>query len=751
MAININHQTDTICATGGTLNLTGYSGGGAGFSPDADENLIAGTAAGASVDGTNSCFNIFLGACAGNANVAGANNVFLGNQAGRYTLNASNFAGNIIIGNCAGQKFGCDSGDDPYNNVIIGTNAGRCTDMNSSVLIGNSAGCCSGTGGQFNTFVGAYSGLRARGSYNSYFGFSAGRCNNGGSSNVMIGVCAGQNMTGGDSNVFVGKYSGRQNTGKYNSAFGRNALLCKTAGDCNIALGACAFRYSGSLGHSNIALGQGAGCYQEGDCNVIIGAGVTSANSVTGSTQLAIGIGNTVWLRGDSSFNIYDKDGNQLNGSSGGGGSFSSDAQGNLYAGTCSGAASDADTSFNVAIGQCAACTLNSGDHNVFLGFNAGRSALAADANILIGKSTGCALTNGDCNVFLGVYAGRNSTTGCQNIFLGKYASGYANVTGNNNVSIGCLAGSNLSSGASNVFLGKYAAGSGTVTGSHNIAAGTLSGNSLSSGSYNVFFGACAGKLTQGASHNIFLGRCAGCTNTSGTANIAIGKDVVLPSATGDAQFAIGCGTNRWIYGDSSYNIYDKDGNQLNGGGGVSQNLFRTIAVSGQSDVVADSATDTLTLVAGSNMTITTDANTDTITFASSGSGGSSVSRQTFNGSTSSTHADDADESITITAYKSYSLLKLNVSHPAWVRIYPTTAARTADASRTIAEDPTPGSGVIAEAITTTNNEDVLFTPALIGFNDDSTPSTNVYLAVMNKTGGVQSITVTMTAIQMES
>lgn len=54
------------------------------------------------------------------------------------------------------------------------------------------------------------------------------------------------------------------------------------------------------------------------------------------------------------------------------------------------------------------------------------------------------------------------------------------------------------------------------------------------------------------------------------------------------------------------------------------QLTFKTIAVSGQSDVVADSATDTLTLVAGTNMTITTNASTDTITFESSGSGGSS-------------------------------------------------------------------------------------------------------------------------------
>jgi len=49
---------------------------------------------------------------------------------------------------------------------------------------------------------------------------------------------------------------------------------------------------------------------------------------------------------------------------------------------------------------------------------------------------------------------------------------------------------------------------------------------------------------------------------------------------------------------------------------------FKTISVSGQSDVVADGATDTLTLAAGSNITLTTDASTDTITIASTASGG---------------------------------------------------------------------------------------------------------------------------------
>lgn len=66
------------------------------------------------------------------------------------------------------------------------------------------------------------------------------------------------------------------------------------------------------------------------------------------------------------------------------------------------------------------------------------------------------------------------------------------------------------------------------------------------------------------------------------------------------------------------------------------QNLFSTIAVAGQSSVVADAASDTLTLAAGANITLTTDAATDTITIAASGSTGISTlntltaSTQTF-------------------------------------------------------------------------------------------------------------------------
>jgi len=51
----------------------------------------------------------------------------------------------------------------------------------------------------------------------------------------------------------------------------------------------------------------------------------------------------------------------------------------------------------------------------------------------------------------------------------------------------------------------------------------------------------------------------------------------------------------------------------------VTKTAFKTISVSGQSDVVADSYTDTLSLAVGTAMSLTTNASTDTITFTNTG------------------------------------------------------------------------------------------------------------------------------------
>ena len=69
----------------------------------------------------------------------------------------------------------------------------------------------------------------------------------------------------------------------------------------------------------------------------------------------------------------------------------------------------------------------------------------------------------------------------------------------------------------------------------------------------------------------------------------------------------------------------------IGGGGGTVTEAFKTIAVSGQSDIVADQAADTLNIAAGSNINLTTDAATDTLTIESTGGGGGTVTVQRNN------------------------------------------------------------------------------------------------------------------------
>jgi len=103
-------------------------------------------------------------------------------------------------------------------------------------------------------------------------------------------------------------------------------------------------------------------------------------------------------------------------------------------------------------------------------------------------------------------------------------------------------------------------------------------------------------------------------------------------------------------------------------------------------------------------------------------------------------------------AYKSYLLFKITTSRGAWVRVYTSKAARTADASRAIDVDPLPGSGVIAEVITTgSTNQTQLLTPATIGFNDEATPVNEIYLTITNRSGTTGAVTVTLTALKLEA
>ena len=128
---------------------------------------------------------------------------------------------------------------------------------------------------------------------------------------------------------------------------------------------------------------------------------------------------------------------------------------------------------------------------------------------------------------------------------------------------------------------------------------------------------------------------------------------------------------------------------------------------------------------------------------------GGSTSRGVVSGTTSSL-AQNAIGNITITGHKSYVLMNVGLSTAGWFRLYTDSASRTADASRSVGEDPTPGSGVIAEVVTTGLSTSIKISPFVPGGNMDSTPSTNMYVAIKNLSSTSQAITANLTILKLE-
>ena len=145
------------------------------------------------------------------------------------------------------------------------------------------------------------------------------------------------------------------------------------------------------------------------------------------------------------------------------------------------------------------------------------------------------------------------------------------------------------------------------------------------------------------------------------------------------------------------------------------------------------------------------------VTWAAAGSGGggggTSLGSRTTKAGTTGTLAAAASADLNITgAFKAYALLKIAIDHPAWVVLYTNDTTRTNDDARAEGTDPTPGSGVLAEVLTTTAGASTfVMTPGLLGWNDDGTPATTIYAKVKNKDSSSRAITVTLTVIQLEA
>ena len=166
------------------------------------------------------------------------------------------------------------------------------------------------------------------------------------------------------------------------------------------------------------------------------------------------------------------------------------------------------------------------------------------------------------------------------------------------------------------------------------------------SGQSDVVADSATDTLTLAAGSNVTITTTAGSdtitfASTDTNTTYSAGTGISLSGTTFALNAAIEDLTNVSSSSPSSGQVLKWDGSQWAPGtdsaGAGASNSFETIAIAGQTSVVADSATDTLTLVAGDNITLTTNASTDTITVASA-AGSSTLNVQknilTGNGST---------------------------------------------------------------------------------------------------------------------
>ena len=646
-------------ATLGVLTATSFHGSGAGltglnvrFDPDSQENLYAGTNAGADSD-SDTCYNVAIGKSAGALLNSGDSNVFIGCNAARR---ATSGTANIAIG----QNVAADVG-----------NTGNCLTGNCNVMLGTSAGGNLSTG-SYNLLFGYAAGFSLSGNFtgsNNIFmgGESASLGDMSGSCNIGLGKCVFQNIDSGDENI----------------ALGVNAMANGTVtGKQNIVLGTCAGNRVSS-GSQNLFLGAYANTglpLVTGNHNIAIGHSVSVADH-TASCQLAIGVGNTHWITGNANFNVgigttdpdapvgsgvtaklsagivsaftFYGDGSNLSGivASGQGiqirdnnsligtagtinfstnlsvsaisgaavtitsqGLWTADAQENLFAGTCSGYNRDSDTCFNIGIGYSAGEALNEGDENIFIGRCSGTKSVTASNNVFLGSNTGEWGILGDDNFFAGTAAGRCKQGGSENVALGPFALLGSSTPGlnqsNSNIAIGMRAGALAQSGSCNILIGRDS-GTCITTGCMNVAIGrsTASGSAVT-GNYNALFGESAAKCLAGGDRNTVIGRWAGKYLTNGSQNTILGHSAGCCVTNGNCNTLIGNGAGKRIQtGFNNITIGREAGQNIT-------NASNNIVIGCQVDTTSDGASGELRIGAGSTILISGEFDGGTVTLA---------------------------------------------------------------------------------------------------------------------------------------
>jgi len=508
----------TVYSATGIVSATSFYGDGsnltglAGFSADSQENLYAGTGAGANSN-ADSCYNVGIGYSAlhnyASNNTFDGCNVAIGKEAG-YTVTGTNTGlRNIYIGDKAGY------GHDSNNSIFIGTYTAKAGGGSENVVIGGFAGCA----------MQAVAAQRL----------------------VIIGQCAGKNQCNAGDNTFLGHSAGR-----YNKTGGFNVFVGAYAGD------GC----SNNSAANNVAIGfNAANCISTGGQNTFVG-NLAGGKITTGNGNVAVGA-HAGCETTTSGYNVYLGDSAGRNMQTGG-----YNFAGGYAALHGSGTAADNTGDYNVALGYKAGNVITSGSDSILIGCQAGDAITTGNRYIAIGKAAlsaedtagegaiaiGCGAllqqnaTTGN-NTAVGYQAGCNLVDATENVFMGFYAG--RGVTGSNNVALGPKTLLSSTSGGSNVAVGQDAMRQNT--GSSNVVMGATAMWSAGDGTDNVIIGQGAGYAITDGDKNTFLGKGNGNTVTTGCCNVLIGYEVDSVAAS-DKIFKIGISANSWITGDSSFN-----------------------------------------------------------------------------------------------------------------------------------------------------------------------------------------------------
>ena len=131
-----------------------------------------------------------------------------------------------------------------------------------------------------------------------------------------------------------------------------------------------------------------------------------------------------------------------------------------------------------------------------------------------------------------------------------------------------------------------------------------------------------------------------------------------------------------------------------------------------------------------------------------SGGGGGASSRTTVSGITTAIPANGIGNT-EIAGFKTYGILKVGLSTAAWIRLYTDSVSRDNDAIRPISNDPSPGSGLVAE-VASSGLSTIRITPFVIGFNDDNPVTNTIYISIKNLSGITTNVSFDLTILKLE-